>query len=108
MIVDDRILLFKTGGFVNFLGKKKGERLQNQERIGITSPFLAQPVFGDSKIYATVQNGQIAVLANSAELKILATNNMGEDCIATPAISDGMLYIRTRTKLYCIGLTGAK
>lgn len=103
LVVDDRVFLFKTGGFVNFLGRQKGERVGNQERTGSASPILAQPVFGDNKIYATVQNGQIVVLSNSKDFKILATNSMGEDCVATPAISDGNLYIRTRTRLFCIG-----
>ena len=51
------------------------------------------------------QNGKIAVLALEPKLKVLARNDMGEDCIGTPAIADGRLYIRTRTKLYCVGTT---
>jgi hypothetical protein len=35
-------------------------------------------------------------------LKVLAKNDMEESIIGTPAIADGRLYIRTRTKLYCV------
>jgi outer membrane protein assembly factor BamB len=54
----------------------------------------------------TGENGVIVVLADEPELKVLAKNDLGETCIATPAIADGRLFIRTRTKLYCIGDSG--
>jgi outer membrane protein assembly factor BamB len=103
-ILDDgRILLAKSGGFVSSFGTKKGELLWDKERIGMADPILAQPVSGDGKIYITGRNGKIVVLAAGPQLKVLATNDMGEECIATPAIADGRLYIRTRTKLFCLG-----
>jgi hypothetical protein len=42
------------------------------------------------------------VLQSDADLTTLAKNDMGESIAATPAIADGRLFIRTRTKLYCI------
>ena len=94
MLVDGKLLLVKSGGFAACFGTRKGELLWDKQRIGISSQIMAQPVLGD---------GKIAVLAVDKELKVLATNDMGEDCIATPAIADGRLYIRTRTKLFCLG-----
>ncbi len=44
----------------------------------------------------------IVVLAAGPELKVLAKNDMGETCIAGPAIADGRLFIRTRTTLFCV------
>ena len=37
-----------------------------------------------------------------SKFEILQTNNLGERCIATPAIAQGKLFIRTETELYCI------
>lgn len=102
LYVDQRLLLFKSGGLVSSLGTDKGERIWDQERIGIASQLFGQPITGDGKIYVTGKDGQIVVLARGPDLKILATNDMGEDCIATPAIADGRLFLRTRTRLYCI------
>ena len=51
---------------------KKGELLWEKQRIGITSQILAQPVYGDGKIYVTGQNGKIAVLSLGEKLKVLA------------------------------------
>ena len=57
---------------------------------------------GDGKIYAIGENGFVVVLAQGPKVNVLAKNDMGEPCLATPAIADGRLYIRTREKLYCI------
>lgn len=105
LLVDNRLLLVKSGGFASYFSTKKGEKLSEKRRIGISSQILAQPVYGDGKVYVTGHDGKFAVLANAAELKVLATNDMGEDCVATPAIADGRLFIRTRTKLFCIAAT---
>ena len=42
------------------------------------------------------------MLRNSAYYEELASNDMGESILATPAIADGKLFIRTRTKLMCV------
>ena len=54
------------------------------------------------KIYATSQFGAVHVVAAADEFEHLAVNEMNEDCLATPAISRGDLFIRTKTRLYCI------
>ncbi len=103
LLDDGRVLLFKSGGFVSGFGAKKGELLLDKHRIDLKSSVLSQPVTGDGKIYVTGQDGKIVVLATGPELELLATNDMGEDCVSTPAIANGHLYIRTRTKLFCLG-----
>jgi outer membrane protein assembly factor BamB len=100
---DGRVLLFKSGGLVSSFGADKGGLLGDRRRIGITSSILAQPVSGDGKIYVAGQDGKVVVLACGPDLKVLARNDMAEECVATPAIAGGRLYFRTRTKLYCIG-----
>ena len=51
----------------------------------------------------TGENGFIVVLTDSAEMEILAKNDMGDTIIATPAIADGRIYVRTLHKLFCVG-----
>ena len=57
---------------------------------------------GDGKIYLAGENGTVVVLDNSANYEELARNDMGESILATPAIADGRLFIRTRTRLLCV------
>jgi hypothetical protein len=63
---------------------------------------LAAPVFGDGKIYVVSEPGVVSVIESGPEQKILANDDMGEAIAATPALVDGHIFLRTRTKLYCI------
>jgi outer membrane protein assembly factor BamB len=103
LLTADRLLLVKSGGFASCVGAGKGESLWSKQRIDNPGRYLASPVCGDGKIYVTGENGVIVVLADGPELKVLAKNDMRETCIATPAIADGRLFIRTRTRLFCVG-----
>ena len=48
------------------------------------------------------RNGFIVVLEDAPELKVIARNDIGEEIIATPAIADGRLFVRTRESLVCV------
>src|SRR5205085_2652844 len=82
-----RHLVVKGGAFASYFGNEKGERITSQKRIDVTGSIYAQPVYGDGKIYVVGHSGQIAVLADGPEMTSLATNDMGEACVATPAIA---------------------
>ena len=57
---------------------------------------------GDNKIYIAGENGTVVVLANSKKMEVLAKNDMGDAILATPAISDGKIFIRTRSSIICV------
>jgi len=64
--------------------------------------IIASLVASDGKIYCASENGSVHVLAPGPEFKVLANNPMGEPCLATPAISEGVLYFRTTQSLIAI------
>ncbi|MEI6518596.1 MAG: PQQ-binding-like beta-propeller repeat protein [bacterium] len=74
--------------------------------------FTASPIAGDGKIYWPSEKGDVYVLDATGLSKrvpvfpILAINSMGEKCLASPAIADGKLYIRTEKSLFCIAGKG--
>ena len=47
--------------------------------------------------------GVVVVLEASDTLNVVAKNDMGEPTMATPALVDGKIYLRTRSHLYAIG-----
>ena len=102
LAIDDRLFLIKRGGITSVLDKATGETIRKPRRIGNIGYYYASPVVGDGKIYVVGENGFVIVLANGPQLNFLAKNDMGDTCIATPAIADGRLYIRTRSKLFCL------
>ena len=79
-----------------------GEPLWQRQRIGNEGSYLASPVFGDGKIFVAGQNGTVVVIEDGPKPTTLATNDMGEPIIGTPAIADGRIFLRTRTKLICV------
>jgi outer membrane protein assembly factor BamB len=66
----------------------------------------SSPVAGDGKIYFVTRSGDIHVIKASDKFESLAVNRLTdqpEDFSASPAISDGRLYIRSSQRLYCVG-----
>jgi outer membrane protein assembly factor BamB len=102
LVVGDRLFVVKRGGISSCFDVRSGETVWYQKRIRNFGEYFASPVAGDGKIYVTGDNGFVVVLADAPDLQILARNDMGDRCIATPAIADGRLYFRTRRNLYCI------
>jgi outer membrane protein assembly factor BamB len=60
-------------------------------------------VAADGRIYFAGEEGDIKVVKAGPEFQLLAENKMGEPCMATPAISNGMIFVRTQHFLYGIG-----
>ncbi|MBA3887403.1 MAG: PQQ-binding-like beta-propeller repeat protein [Acidobacteria bacterium] len=65
--------------------------------------YSASPVAADGRIYLSSEDGEVHVVKAGSSYEVLATNVMGAPVMATPAISNGMIFIRTTTHLYGIG-----
>jgi outer membrane protein assembly factor BamB len=102
LLTEGRMLLIKEGGISTVFDARTGEPLRAATRVGNGGSYFASPVCGDGKIYLASENGKVTVLANSPGYEELAVNDVGESMIATPAIADGRLFLRTRTRLLCI------
>lgn len=72
-----------------------------RERLG--GKFSASPVWADGKIYFLAENGKMTVVEDGPAFQVVAQNELGETCCASPAISQGNLFLRTDKALYCIG-----
>ena len=64
--------------------------------------FSASPVAAAGRIYFASEDGQVIVVRAGRTFEVLATNEMGEVCMATPALSGDLLLVRTRTHLYAL------
>ncbi len=80
-----------------------GEEIYRQRVPHPGSGFSASPVAADGKIYISGEDGEIIVLAAGREFRSIATNSMGEPLMATPALSDGVMYVRGSRTLFAIG-----
>jgi outer membrane protein assembly factor BamB len=71
-----------------------------RERLG--HGFSASPIIADGKLYVAKEEGDITVVELGEKPKILANNALKEPLLATPAIANGAIYLRTEKHLYCI------
>lgn len=79
-----------------------------QERLGGTGgAFTASPVASDGKIFLSSEDGDVFVVKAGAKYELLSKNPVGEVMMATPAISDGLVIVRTVSHLFAFGDTPA-
>jgi outer membrane protein assembly factor BamB len=64
--------------------------------------FSASPVAGDGKVYFASETGEVIVIRSGRQPEILARNDVGERLIASPAVSDGHLFLRSDDKLIAV------
>lgn len=85
-----------NNGVLTCYDAKSGERIY-RTRIadGKGGGFTASPIAADGKLYFTSEDGGVFVVKSGPVYGLIATNPMGEVCMATPAISDGLLVART-------------
>jgi outer membrane protein assembly factor BamB len=94
-----RLYLVKNGGLVSCFDATTGKLLYRQ-RLGTGGFFYASPVAADGRVYAASYNGVVVVFQAGDRCQVLARNNLGENIVATPALADGRLYVRTEGNLY--------
>jgi outer membrane protein assembly factor BamB len=89
-------------GIIACYNIKTGERLY-QQRIGDKGgAYSASPVAADGKIYLSSEDGDVFVVKAGPKYELLATNPIGEVLMATPAISDGMIFVRGQHTVFAI------
>ena len=91
----------EDNGLGNCLKADSGESLW-RERLG-GRKYSASPVAGDGKIYFTSEDGKVTVVKAGPKFEELARNDVGELVVASPALSQGRLFLRGDKHLYCIG-----
>ena len=96
--------LFTMGnnGIVNAYNAQTGARAF-RGRIGMGGAFSASLIGADGRLYAASEDGEIYVVTAGPGLTEIARNDMKEIIMATPAISDGLIVIRTLGHVYGIG-----
>jgi hypothetical protein len=103
IVIGEHLFACRDGGTLSCFAARTGERLF-RERIGERAEgFTASPVAAGGKLYFSSERGNVYVVRAAGTYEPLARNGMGEPCMATPAVSDGVLYIRTQHHLFAVG-----
>ena len=83
-------------------GKARNCSGRTRDAIG---EYYASPVAADDKLFLANSEGKITVLEAGGDWKVLAVNDVADEIHATPALSGGRIYVRTRGTLYCFGVS---
>ncbi len=87
-------------GVLTAVDAKSGTRVWQERVDGV---FSASPVAGGGHVYFVSEGGDTVVLKAGRTPAIVARNPLGERAVASPAISDGRIFIRTDAHLFAIG-----
>lgn len=92
-----------NNGVFDAYALQSGKELYRQRLPSIGSGYSASPVAADGRIYLSSEDGEIIVVSAGPTFAHVATNPMGDLLMATPAISNGVMYVRSSANLFAIG-----
>ena len=104
LVYQNVLYMVNDGGIVTVLKPDTGAELGQGRLKGAIDRYYASPVAADGKVFMLSETGKVVVLPSGGSLEPIVVNDLGDDIYATPAISDGRIYLRTRGWLYCFGL----
>ena len=100
LAIGDNLFLWADDGVVTCIKAPTGDVIWRQ-RVG--GAFYGSPVCVNNHLYCIAKDGEVVVLAASQMFELLARVPLGEPSYATPAVSDGVMYLRTRSQLFSLG-----
>ena len=103
LIYDGLLYVLANNGVLDAYHLQTGEEVYRQRLPLVGSGFSASPVAADGKLYLSNEDGEVLVIEAGKNFKHIATNSMGELLMATPALSDGVMYVRSSKSLFAIG-----
>jgi outer membrane protein assembly factor BamB/protein tyrosine phosphatase (PTP) superfamily phosphohydrolase (DUF442 family) len=103
LIYNNILYVLANNGTFDAYNLKTGDEIYRQRMPVVGSGFSASPVAADGKIYLSNEDGEIIVVSAGEKFAHLATNPMGELLMATPALSGGVMYVRSAGSLFAVG-----
>ena len=107
VVYDGYLYLCADNGVLTVYDARTGERIYRARIGGKGGAYFASPIAADGKLYFASEDGDIFVIKTGPKYELLAENPMGEVLMATPAISEGVLYVRGLKHLFAIGEAAA-
>ena len=101
ILIGDHLYRLQGRGSLSCFDRKSGERIYDHK---LTAPgaFIASPVASKNALYCCGEKGDVFVIKRGPEFEILSHNSLNDNCLATPAISEGVLFFRTQHRIVAI------
>jgi outer membrane protein assembly factor BamB len=103
LIYRGNVYVLNNDGVFACYALANGQELYRQRIPDAGSGFSASPVASDGRIYLSNEDGEIIVVKAGPTFELLARNDLADPVMATPAISGGLLLVRSQHYLWAIG-----
>jgi outer membrane protein assembly factor BamB len=103
LVYNDVYYMVRDGGIITSLNPATGKLLKEGRTRAALGEYYASPVAADGKIFLASTKGKMTVLKAGGAWEVLAVNDLGDEIHATPALSEGRIFVRTHGTLYCFG-----
>ncbi len=100
---DGLVYMLRENGVLICIDTKTGKDVY-EERVH-KGDQRSSPVWADGKLFCAAKNGVVHVVKPGRKFEVIASNDMQEQILATPAIAGGRIYLRTFNALYAIEAT---
>lgn len=101
-VYGDELYVCRDNGVITCWDAKTGAQ-HYRHRLSAGVGYSSSGVAADGKLFYASEEGDVHVVKAGTEYELLHINEMGETVMATPAITRGLLLIRTRSKLVAVG-----
>jgi len=102
LVYGDYLYNLQTNGFLTVFNATTGEQMYKQS-LDATGGYSASGVAAGKYVYFCAENGDVLVLEAGPEYKSVAHNNMKDILMATPAISEDVIYFRAQKSVIAVG-----
>ena len=96
----DVLYVVRNGGILTTHDARDGKVIKAARMEGALGGYSSSPVAAEGKVWIASEEGKVVVLRAAGDWEVLAVNDLGEGCYATPALSRGVVYVRTEEALY--------
>jgi len=99
----DVLYMVNDSGVLTTVDAATGKALKVARIRGAADSYYASPVAVDNKVVFISRSGKITVLKAGPDQEQIWASELDDEVVATPAIADGKIYVRSKSALYCFG-----
>ena len=89
-------------GSISCFNALTGDRIY-RNKLGAANSFTASPVIADGKLYISDDEGTVYIVQTGKTFRVIGNAQLGDVCMTSPAITEGMMIFRTQHYLLAIG-----
>ena len=103
LLYEGVLYVVKNGGILTSFEAATGKVIKTGRVEGALSGYSSSPVAAEGRIYVGAEDGKVSVLRAGGQWEVMKVNDLDEPLFATPALSEGQIFLRTDSALYRFG-----